>query len=1178
MLKLPTPQPPVLDSRLRGNDGARGYRWRRLALLLASLSFLFCGVLVWLATTESGLNAALRLGVFLSGYRLNTQGATGRLIGPFALERLEWSSAHRIRLTELWVDWSPARLLSGKLEVDAIQLTRLDLALEPHSPPTATPTRLTLPFALEISQLELGSLFLSDAPTPLLTNLTARISSDGQTHQLSRLRLSASGFLLNASGALQGNDPPNLAVRAELQGSLAEHDALLTVQTEGPLTRLPVQGTLSGAGSSGSFSLTLTPFATQKIEALQAKLEGINPSLWHKDAPKADLVLEIHFPSLADQTLSGPFELINRQPARLDQNGLPLERLQGQFRSAGQHYLELLQLEAAFPGQGRAHQGRLTLTRLPEAEHLTAEGDFVHLNPARLAASWPDGEINGAFTLQTRSPPNAGFQGVEDVDMSFHLEPSRLARQRLRGRGQIEWSRAPEETGTERLKVNVDATAGTNRLTLKGTLGDPQDVLQANIAAPTLETLALPGLSGDLAANLQFSGPLRAPAVQGELKSKRLTLFDQTHLTGLALTMRLGGLTPDSVAQATLQLDRLEHAGQRLEQVKLQLEGSSSQHTLRVTAQPTLPEIGRAHLEFDARGSLGQTPQDWEGFLHTLTLNVPKQAPLLELTNPVLLRLSENSFTLGAATLHGDLHGTQGGKWQAKIDTLKREGDAWSGQMEAQTSDLGWIAPLLGEGYQTGGQMKTRLSFAALTPAWLEWALGTGPQPATTPRLEGHLTGSNLLFRALAPGLRLESGQLALRLDAQRLTLDTFRFDAPHGPLPKTPERDWQESLQPLSATPGRAEGQGHLALGPDASGQLEFRLQNLGIPQNPEQWIILSGQGAVRRTATETRFEANLRVDGGYWQFAELDTPQRSADVRVVRRSDEHTGNSGGGKSTATPLTARIAIDLGPHFYFAGAGVRSRLRGDLNLEGRPREPLRATGSIRTAGGHFDAYGQQLDIEQGILSFNGLVSNPALNVRAMRREQAVAAGVAITGTAQKPIIQLISDPEVPDVEKLSWLVLGEAPDQNMEQDTATLLAAANALLGGQESGPGNVLTQLQRQLGVQVKFGRGQVGQDNSPNRTSRVADTGGFGTAPENTASDQILRVGMRLAKGLTLSYEQSMNSVESVVKLNYALSRRLSITGQTGSDNALDLFWNYRFGRARPPDNAPNASPPEP
>jgi translocation and assembly module TamB len=37
-------------------------------------------------------------------------------------------------------------------------------------------------------------------------------------------------------------------------------------------------------------------------------------------------------------------------------------------------------------------------------------------------------------------------------------------------------------------------------------------------------------------------------------------------------------------------------------------------------------------------------------------------------------------------------------------------------------------------------------------------------------------------------------------------------------------------------------------------------------------------------------------------------------------------------------------------------------------------------------------------------------------------------GVEVTGTARRPQVRLISDLDLPDAEKLSWRVMGRAPD------------------------------------------------------------------------------------------------------------------------------------------------------
>jgi translocation and assembly module TamB len=1141
------------------------YKWMRVPGLCVLLGMGGC---VWLVATESGFSTSLRLATFLTGGRLVAQGATGRLAGPFTLERLEWSDADRVRLTGLAVDCAPLRLLfSGKLACAEIRLERLDLDLAP-APRMPPPRDLTLPFALEAGYMELGALYSGNARTPLLTGLSASLASDGDTHRLTHLRLKASGFVLNASGQLQGRGGLPLSARARIEGQVAERPTRLVLQADGPLERLSLRGAAEGGGGTGSFAFDLAPFAAQPVARIQAELRNVDPARWRAHAPSADLSLSVAADVRPGNVLAGTFELKNGRPARLDRNGLPLERLRGRFQRAEEGRIELTNLDAMLPGKARYTQGSLSLART-DAMRLTAKGKTAKLNPGRLAASWPDGNLNGTFSLRVdftpRAAPDKATQyadafPVRHIDADFRFDASQLARQRLAATGRFAWTRTARET----LRVDARAAVGKNHALLRGALGNPRDILRIDITAPNLQDLSLPELAGDLEARLALSGVFRAPAIRGDIKSQRLVL-PGLRLRGMTLAADVGGLAPTANVQATLRLDRLESASLQAEDSTLTLKGNRRQHALHVETHPLLPEIGRTRLTLAARGGLEQRGK-WQGALQTLALETPDKASLLELVTPVSLAIEENGFAVGHTTLRGQL---KGGKWQARIDTLQRQGETWSGQVDASTQSLVWIAPLLGAGYQTGGQLDARLDFADLTPAWIAWARGEGPPPPTRPRLEGHVTGRNLFFRALEPGLRLESGTLALRLDAERLTLESLRFDAPHGPLSGTMEPAWRERLQARAATPGQVEGRGHLVFGNSGdSGQLEFHLQRLGVLQNPEQWLTLSGQGTVRRAGSEARLDASLKVDGGYWRLADAGAPRLSSDVRVLRGAVEKKPDAPVETRAARyRLVTRVAVDLGPDFYFTGAGARARLRGSLVLEANDREPLRASGGIRASEGRFDAYGQQLEIEQGILTFNGLVQNPGLNIRAMRKRQAVEAGVAITGTALKPVVRLISTPDVPDAEKLSWLVLGAAPEQNTGSEAAALMTAAHALLGNQERGPGSVLAQLQQRFGVQVHVGRGQVGRNDGPARTSQVADTAGFGNTRNATASDQILRVGIRLATGLTLSYEQSMDGVESVVKLSLALTRHLSVIGQTGSDNALDLFYNYRFGRNRTP-----------
>src|SRR5690606_1781605 len=128
--------------------------------------------------------------------------------------------------------------------------------------------------------------------------------------------------------------------------------------------------------------------------------------------------------------------------------------------------------------------------------------------------------------------------------------------------------------------------------------------------------------------------------------------------------------------------------------------------------------------------------------------------------------------------------------------------------------------------------------------------------------------------------------------------------------------------------------------------------------------------------------------------------------------------------------------------------GLDSGLVGNLRIrleQGR----LTGNGVLRTRGGRFEAYGQRLHLRRGTITFQDSLENPLLDIEALRLGEQGEAGVRIAGTAQRPRIDLVSYPDVSEVEKLSWLILGRGPDQG-GSDAALLLSVGTALLGGGE--------------------------------------------------------------------------------------------------------------------------------
>lgn len=1219
-----TPAPPLPKKRLPQ------------ALLALGLGGLMLGAGTgWLLGTESGLNASLALAGRLSGGQLEAEGVQGRLWGPIKMETLRWEKdGELVQLSGLDLEWQPGELFQGRIAMQRLEARELRLQLAPGPEDTPPPRELTLPLALQVDLLKLERLYLGepeDPSAPLLTQLEARLESDGQLHRLTHLGFSRENLRVQAKAELRGTDAMPLKAELQARGELAETPVSLNLEAEGPLAALPLRGRIEGKGVEGKLTATLTPFAGQPFSLLQARFSGFDPALWHPQVPTARIDLELDIRPRPDNSpgLLGELRLANHQSAPLERQGLPLENLRAELAWQAKT-LNFTSLAAAFPGGG-SFQGQLQLD-LEGSGGFELQGRMKDLDPARLQGSLPQARINGQLGAGAR------FAEPFHLNLDFQLEDSRIAGKAFAGNGKLQAS-------ADRLRdVDIQLRAGDNRLQARGNLGQPGDSLELDIRAPRLADL---GLGGDLEAQLKLAGPLNAPLVSGKAASRSLTLPGLLQLRGLNLETRM---SPElrGPLQVQLSLEKLELPSQgqtrSLSGTRLQVSGNRQQHQLELESTLAFPEqplLAQAPLKLKASG--GQQGQGWRGRIDSLELG--GQAPLLSLAEATPLELGEQ-IRFGPARIQGKLKGES---WQARIDTLKgkgrqwqsagrleglplapflpppatgrlrldgqwdlvlgpsprgklslwrRDGDLqlgsapvtalglgetrldlslegqprlqikaegqrlgqvqgdirlhardpigqpWSGQITARMADLAWTSPLLGPSLQIGGRLEgaVRLSGTPLKP-----------------RFAGNLKGEALQLRELESGLRLESGQVVLGFDEHRLSLEKFQFSSPHAPLPRDLSKDQQAGFQAITASPGRLEGKGTLSLGAASSGtdaQLEFRLERLGVMQKPQQWVALSGQGRLQLEGEKLGLGARLQVDGGYWKLADMGAPKLSDDV-VVRRQ---------AASAPPPRSLKTVVDLqvelGRNFHFAGAGVQSRLEGNLHLNGQGQEALRATGSIRTVNGRFDAYGQKLDIEQGILSFNGLLTNPGLNIRAVRKNLPVEAGVSITGTALKPVVTLISNPSVPDAEKLSWLVLGEAPEQQSGADFSTLLTAANAILGGQDGGPGSLLRELQQTLGLNVSVGK----SNGSTSLRSQVASSSGFGSS-ETTTSSQVVRVGTQLAKGLNLSYEQSLAGTESVVKLTLALSRRLSLVGQAGTDNAVDLFYNFRFGNPEEP-----------
>ena len=469
-------------------------------------------------------------------------------------------------------------------------------------------------------------------------------------------------------------------------------------------------------------------------------------------------------------------------------------------------------------------------------------------------------------------------------------------------------------------------------------------------------------------------------------------------------------------------------------------------------------------------------------------------------------------------------HSERAGQSQGQVRTelLRTRDGSWqwpdsaplSGQLQASLPRLGVWTALAPPGWRLRGSLQTTLSLS-----------GTRSQPL----LSGPLAADDLALRSVVDGIELGRGRLRAMLEGERLRLDEFSLQGPGddgGQMNVTGLASWvqggpQVSLQ-AKLTRLRASVRADRRL--TVSGQLQAKLQ--GLPsQRP---VEVTGE---------------LRVDQARLSLPDESRPQLKDDV-VVRRPGTAAAPAVASTSPVAPRPARpnllnlaVRLDLGEDFGIEGHGLNAKLRGALSVtaDSLGSSP-RLVGSITTASGEYRAYGQRLAIERGLLRFNGALDNPALDILALRPNLTQKVGVQITGTALLPRVRLYAEPELPDAEKLAWLVLGRSGAEG-GAEAAVLQQAALALLGNRS---GVSRTGLADKLGLDELSVRGASNTD---------AGTGGA------------ITFGKRLSTNFYAVYESSLSGALGTLYLFYELSQRFSVRAQTGAQTAVDLIFTQSF-----------------
>jgi len=816
-------------------------------------------------------------------------------------------------------------------------------------------------------------------------------------------------------------------------------------------------------------------------------------------------------------------------------------------------------------------------------EHFTyaLECTLDNFDPA-LFGDFPQARING--TLHARGQLRPEWQ----ADLQYKLGPSQLTGVPIAGSGAL-W------ISPWRLRqADMQLDYGGNALSLTGSFGASGDALAFRVDARRLDRLDKRA-TGRAQASGTLTGTLERPAVTADIQAQEIG-FEEFRI-GDAMAEILVEHEDDPTIQGQVSLRQLARGEFALETVDASIDGTLAAHGIdlavaaphlqlnsrieggwdvphqvwtgvmtklenagdypfKITRAATLELakdralLGATDVQFDdAELTFGSTRFE-EGSLLTKgtvrgvraarVLALMKEPPAIDSTlvlagrweiradeslhgfveltrmdgdvvipgdEPLALELEELHVTLHAVanriSAEAVLHSTQiDGTLSAQTHLEKRNAQ-WGvpgtaplnlkGQLEMQS--IRPIAALASRSVTADGSLRLTV---------------TGSGTVAAPRFTGRVEGDSLLFEDVARGVFFRDGTLRASFGDDSLTLSEFTLQGGQGEL------NVRGTFAARAGAPVM---------------ELEWSASELTVMQHPDLRLTVSGAGEFEYKQARLSLTGELTADQGRVELRNRTFPALGADVVV----------SGYERNTQIETTTRRAdldmqLDLGTDFTVVGRGLNARMAGRIRLTSSAYEPLTADGEIRVASGTFEAYGRRLRIEQGILFFSGPVNNPGLNIRAMRKNQPVEAGVEVTGTARNPRVLLVSDPEVSDPDKLAWLVLGRQAETGNAQDNQALQSSAVALAAGLGTTP------LQQQL-TQI------VGVDEINFVPGAGQSQGG------------VVAVGKQISDKVYVTQEFGLSAAGNTLRVSYQLSRRWSLRTESGETDAVDVFFTLSF-----------------
>jgi len=323
------------------------------------------------------------------------------------------------------------------------------------------------------------------------------------------------------------------------------------------------------------------------------------------------------------------------------------------------------------------------------------------------------------------------------------------------------------------------------------------------------------------------------------------------------------------------------------------------------------------------------------------------------------------------------------------------------------------------------------------------------------PLIEGDARGENLRLEIPSLGTRIRQGRFTAEFTNDTIDVrDVFVADAKDGTL----------------------QGGGKFKLGEFGRpvGRLEVKAKDFRALDRKDYEGQTSGTLYFESTAETATMGGDVKFDRAeVKQFVAGRVAVVEIEVEEINgRMDELDTTE---RPEATPIYLDLRIRAPRRIFVRTRGLDVELEMDVTLKGTTSAP-EIYGTASVVRGGYRIAGKELAFSEGSIEFEGRLQDAKVNLVAETDTQNISATVNITGTVEKPEIELSSTPERPQDEILSALLFGRSVTELSTIEAAQLAGALAQFSGA--GGGFDLLGGLRDALGVgQLSIGIDEDGQ-----------------------------------------------------------------------------------------------------